>query len=235
MTTAVPHDAMLTEEHLAFLRGVDSPTIANAIEPFKVRDRCDGYIGGAVRCLFPELGVMVGTALTVKMSSRPGPPPRRDGYWQMWEALERMPGPSVLVVQDVSDSPSRCAHFGEVMATFATRLGTVGLVTDGGVRDLDEVRALGLRYFAAYVVVSHGSSEIVEVGAPVTLDGQTVRTGDVLHGDANGVVIVPAEVMADLPRAVADVRANESRFMEFLKSESFSGAKARERRGACGG
>ena len=231
MTTALPPGAFLTEEDLAFLWSVDSPTIANAIEPFKVRDRCEGYIGGSVRCLFPELGVMVGYALTVRMRSQPGPPPRREGYWQMWEALERMPRPSVLVVQDVSDAPSRCAHFGEVMATFATRLGAVGMVTDGGVRDLDEVRALGLRYFAPFAVVSHGNSEIVDVGAPVTLDGQTVRTGDVLHGDANGVVIVPAEVMSELPRAVADVRANEGRFIAFLKSEEFTVAKARERSG----
>ena len=231
MTWSAPPASQDTPEQLEFLRGVDSPTIANAIEPFKVRDRCEGYIGGSVRCLFPELGVMVGYALTVRMRSQPGPPPRREGYWQMWEELERMPRPSVLVVQDVSASPSGCAHFGEVMATFATRLGAVGVVTDGGVRDLDEVRALGLRFFAGYTVVSHGNSEIVDVGAPVTLDGQTVRTGDVLHGDANGVVIVPAEVMSGLPQAVADVRANESRFMAFLKSEEFTVAKARERSG----
>jgi hypothetical protein len=75
------------ENSVSFLRGVDSPTIANAIEHLQVRDRCDGYIGGSVRCLFPELGVMVGYALTVTVDSQPGPVADRDGHWRMWEAL----------------------------------------------------------------------------------------------------------------------------------------------------
>ena len=63
----------ISEQHLAFLREVDSPTIANAIEPFKVRDRTEGFIGGEVRALFPEMAPMVGIALTVTMTNTPGP------------------------------------------------------------------------------------------------------------------------------------------------------------------
>ncbi|MDQ3655165.1 MAG: hypothetical protein M3457_08810, partial [Chloroflexota bacterium] len=92
----------LDDASLAFLKGVDSPTIANAIEPFAVRDRCSGFIGGAVECQFPELGVMVGRALTVTMTSVPGPVASRDGYWRMWDALDAAPSPSVLVIADVS-------------------------------------------------------------------------------------------------------------------------------------
>lgn len=213
---------MLTQEQLDFLRGVDSPTIANAIEPFKVRDRCDGFIGGTIRCMFPELGVMLGYALTVTMTSKPGPVASRAGYWRMWEALEKAPSPAVVVVQDVSGAPSRCAYFGEVMATLAKRLGAVGIVTDGGVRDVDEVRAMGVHYFAPFPVVSHGNFEIVDVGVPVTLDGQVVRTGDLLHGDANGIVIVPPEVVADLPAAVARIREREQRMIAYIKSDEFT-------------
>lgn len=213
---------VLNQEQLDFLRGVDSPTIANAIEPFKVRDRCEGFIGGTVRCMFPELGVMLGYALTVTMTSKPGPVASRDGYWRMWEALERAPSPSVVVVQDVSGAPSRCAYFGEVMATLAKRLGAVGIVTDGGVRDVDEVRAMGVHYFAPFPVVSHGNFEIVDVGVPVTLDGQMVRTGDLLHGDANGIVIVPPEVVPELPAAVARIREREQRMIAYIKSTEFT-------------
>ena len=116
--------------NLEFLRSVDSPTIANAIEPFKLRDRCEGFLGGSIRCLFPDLGVMVGYALTVTMTSEVGPPPGREGYWNMWEALEQAPKPAVVVVQDISRAPTRCAYFGEVMATIASRLGAVGVVNE---------------------------------------------------------------------------------------------------------
>lgn len=231
MTAPLPPITELSPESLTFLRETDSPTIANAIEPFKVRDRCDGFVGGRIGCLFPELGPLVGYALTVTMGNKPGPVAGRDGFWRMWEALEQMPTPSVLVVGDVSKEPHRVAFCGEVMATMARRLGAVGMVTDGGVRDLEEVRALGMHYFAPYPVVSHANFEIVDIGVPVTLDGGEVRTGDLLHGDANGVVIVPTEIIADLPGAVAEVRERERATMDFVKGREFTVAEARARSG----
>ena len=121
----------ISEKDLAFLQGVDSPTISNAIEPFKVRDRTEGFIGGEVRALFPEMRPMIGVALTVTMTNTPGATAGRDTYWRMYEALSHMPAPSVLVVQDISGAPSRCALAGEVMTTMAMRVGAVGMVTDG--------------------------------------------------------------------------------------------------------
>jgi 4-hydroxy-4-methyl-2-oxoglutarate aldolase len=214
-------------ETIAMLRETDSPTIANAIERFKVRDRCDGFIGGRVRCLFPDLGRMVGHALTVTMSNAHGPVASRDGFWRMFEALAQMPKPSILAVQDISGAPNRVALCGEVMATLARRLGAVGYVTDGAVRDVEEVRALGLHYFAGDVVVSHANFWIADVGVPINLDGQTIRTGDLLHGDANGIVVVPTEVLPDLPDAIATVRRNERELMDFIDSADFTldGAK----------
>jgi regulator of RNase E activity RraA len=219
MTTSA---SLLSLEQLTFLRSVDSPTIANAIERFELRDRCEGFIGGSIRCLFPELDVMLGYAVTVTMSSAPGPVAGREGYWKMWQTLETAPKPAAIVVQDVSGSPTRCAYFGEVMATIAHRLGAVGVVTDGGVRDLNEVRAMGLQYFAPHPVVSHGNFFIADVGIPVTLDGQVVQPGDLLHGDANGIVVVPHQVIDELPAAVAAVREREKRMMDYVRGPDFS-------------
>ena len=208
----------IDEKDLTFLKSIDSPTIANAIEPFKIRDRTEGFIGGEVRSLFPEMPPMVGVALTVTMSNRPGPTAPREPWWQMFEALSEIPAPSVLVVQDISGAPSRCALAGEVMATLAKRLGAAGMVTDGGLRDVHEVRALGFGYFARYLVVSHGNFDIVDIGKPITLDGQVVNTGDILHGDANGIVIVPREVLGGLPEEVEKVRTRERATMDFINS-----------------
>jgi 4-hydroxy-4-methyl-2-oxoglutarate aldolase len=221
----------ISEKDVAFLRSVDSPTISNAIEPFKVRDRTEGFIGGKVRALFPEMPPMVGTALTVTMTNTPGALAGRENYWRMYEALSQMPAPSVLVVQDVSGAPSRCALAGEVMTTMAMRLGVVGMLTDGGLRDVHEVHRLGFAYFARYVVVSHGNFGVVEIGAPVTLDGQEVKTGDILHGDANGIVIVPREVLDGLPEAVQEVRTRERATMDFINSPEFTVGAARKRAG----
>jgi len=198
-TSATPRG--LDPATLAFLHSVDSPTIANAIETFDVRDRTTGFVGGAVQCQFPELGRMVGRALTVTMTSHPGPVADRAGYWRMWEALDAMEGPVVIAVQDVSGAPHRCAYAGEVMSTLAKRLGAVGMITDGALRDVDEVRALGFHYFMRYPVVSHGNFEI---------------------GDRNGIVVVPDAVLAGLPDAVATIQEKEQRSMEFIRGGAFT-------------
>ena len=209
-----------------WLQTYDSPTVANAIETFKVRDRTDGFIGGWVRPMF-DSGVMVGQALTVTIGQKAGKVAPRDGYWAMWEALERMPSPAVIVMQDISGTPERFACAGEVMATMAKRLGAVGMVVDGGLRDLNEVQALGFHYFGAFPVVSHGNFEIVDVGIPIELDGQVVNTGDILHGDVNGIVIVPDDILEGLEAAIGVIRDRETRFMNFIRSDSFSVAQAK--------
>jgi regulator of RNase E activity RraA len=227
----VSPDRMITPEQMAYLQSVDSPTLANAIEPFKVRDRCDGFIGGEIVCQFPDLGVMLGYALTVTVSNQHGAVAGREGFWKMFEALDEMPKPAVLVMKDVSGAPHRVAYAGEVMATLAKRLGAVGMVTDGALRDLPEVHALGFHYFMRYPVVSHANFEIVDVGISVDMNGETIETGDILHGDANGIVVIPPQVVADLPNAVNEVRERERKTMEFYKSDRFTLADAKAGRG----
>ncbi len=221
----------IPEASLQFLSRVDSPTIANAVEPFKVRDRTDGFIGGRVQCQFPDLGVMVGRALTVTMSNAPGPVAGRDGYWKMWDTLNAMEGPVVLAIQDASGEPHRVAYAGEVMATTAMRLGAIGMVTDGALRDVDEVYNLGFHYFMQYPVVSHANFEITSVGEPIVLDGQEVRTGDILHGDRNGIVIVPDEVLEGLPEAVEQIHQREGETMAYIRGDDFDYAQLKQRSG----
>jgi regulator of RNase E activity RraA len=146
----------------------------------------------------------------------------RDGYWQMWDALDAMDGPVVLAIQDVSGAPHRCAYAGEMMATLAQRLGAVGMVTDGALRDVEEVHAIGFHYFMRYPVVSHGNFSITSVGEPIELDGQRVETGDLLHGDANGIVIIPDQALDGLESAVAGIRERESAQLAYMRSDAFS-------------
>jgi 4-hydroxy-4-methyl-2-oxoglutarate aldolase len=231
MPSIVPSDRLITPDQIEYLKTVDSPTIANAVETFNLRDRTEGFIGGGIQSVFPGLGSMVGYALTVTMTNEPGEVAGREGYWRMWETLAKMPKNSVLSIQDVSGQPTRCAYAGEVMATLAQRLGAIGMVTDGGFRDLDEVHMLGMHYFASHAVVSHGNFKIVDVGEPITLDGQRIETGDILHGDINGIVIVPPSVLPGLPDAVNGIRDRERRMIEFIKSDKFTLEGAQTGRG----
>src|SRR5690606_977639 len=125
----------------------------------------------------------------------------------------------------------RVAYAGEIMVTLAMRLGAIGMVTDGALRDLPEVRSKGFHYFMHYPVVSHANFELSKVGDPVYIDGQLVHTDDLLHGDSNGIVIVPGAALDRLPDEVEAVRNAERRDLAFINSAGFSLAEYMKIRG----
>jgi regulator of RNase E activity RraA len=204
--------AILSPEQLDELRAIDSPTIANAIEYFGIRPRVAGYCGSNVRCLTPDAGFMLGYAVTCKGDSTTEDKDRRE-HTELYRAIaELQPLPAVVVIGDDGD-PSRIhlsCHAGEMMATTMKRVGAIGLVTDGGLRDIREINTLGgFHYYGRGLVVAHGRPCIYDVGSTVTIDGMEVRPGDLLHGDENGITVIPAEI-ADQVAA----KAREHRDME---------------------
>ena len=213
----------LSDSQIAALRKCSSASVANAIETLNVRPRNQGYVGAEVRCLFPSLPPMVGYACTAVVSSRVPPPEQaRVSVLDLWKHIESMPAPRVVVLHDMDEERVRGAFWGEVTGNIYTRLGCVGTVTDGAVRDLDEVRALGFHFFAAKVCVSHAYIHVVEVGAPVEVGGLVVRPGDLLHGDQHGVVQVPREIAGEVPEAVRRVEERERQIIEYARSKDFT-------------
>ena len=215
--------ARLSVEQLEELRSVDSPTVANAIETFRLRDDTQGFMGMEVRCLTPEFGVMVGYAVTATADSMaPGRSRDRRGHMRLFEAIATSPKPAVLVIHDVGPSRSHACFLGDVIASLSRRLGAIGIVTDGGVRDLDGVRPLGFHVFAAGLVVAHGTFNIIDVGVPVELSGAHVQPGDLIHGDPSGVTTVPLEVADRVYEQCQKVREREVGLRDYAHSREFS-------------
>ena len=178
--------AQLSPAQLDELRAIDSPTIANAIEHFNVRPRVAGYCGSNVRSLIPQSGFMLGYAVTCKGDSTTEDKDRRE-HTELYRAVAAMqPRPVVVVIGDDGD-PARIhlsCHVGEIMATTMKRCGALGVVSDGGLRDVREVTALGdFFYYGRGLVVAHGRPCIYDIGATVEIDGMRVQPGDLLHGD----------------------------------------------------
>jgi len=212
----------LTPDQITALRRIDSPTIANAIETFKIRPRVAGYVGYDIRCIFPDLPPMVGYALTCTVDSttegRQG-----IGFQALYRLMEDAPKPIVIVMQDVGQDRLHSCHAGEVMSTTMKRLGGVGILTDGGLRDVREVGNLGgFHYFCAGLVVSHGNPLCVSVGDEVTISGMTVKPGDLLHGDVNGVVHIPDECAAEVAEAAYATWTREEATMRSINASNFT-------------
>jgi 4-hydroxy-4-methyl-2-oxoglutarate aldolase len=208
---------------IEYLKTVDTPTLSNAIELLNARPRAEGFTPLQIRCLFPELGRMAGYAVTAQVETvtRTGTH-SIDNYIELYRMVERSPKPAVVVLQEIGGHGDFAAHCGEVMATFFTRLGAVGLVSDCGVRDIPEVRAMRFQFFARGTVASHANFRIVRSGLPVTVCGLPVQPGDVLHGDENGLLSVPEGFEEALKVAVETVRRRERKIMEYVRGESFT-------------
>lgn len=223
---------MTVDSVIAALAALDSPTVANAIERFGVRPRTSGYADGGLRCQFPDRGSMVGYAVTCTADSTTEGRAHGAGLMGLWEAIAAAPAPAVVVIKDVGPFPARGCHMGEIMATIAHRLGAVGCVSDGGLRDIKEVEALGnFQYFCPAPVVSHGWPVILDVQVEVEIHGLTIGPGDILHGDANGLVSVPAAIAAQVPSACQEVRDEERALLDFIRAPDFSLARLKARQG----
>jgi regulator of RNase E activity RraA len=204
---------------LSYLNTVDTPTLANAIEELNVRPRTEGFAPLGIRCMFPEFGRMCGYAVTAQVETVSRMTPLdKSIFCDLFAAVDRSPKPAVVVLQEIGGAPEFATHCGEVMATIFTRLGAIGVVSDCGIRDIPEVRAMGMHYFARGAVPSHAYFHIVRVGVPVQIGGFVVKPGDVLHGDENGLISVPECDVAQLARAVDDVRQRERKLMDFVRS-----------------
>jgi regulator of RNase E activity RraA len=218
----------ISKDQIEALRKITTPTLSNAIELFNVRPRNQGFMSPDIRCLFPDLGIMAGHAVTARFAADQ-PCSRAASRYEFWKFIESIPEPRVLVLQDMDQPCGVGAFIGEVMATIHQRLGCVAVVTNGHVRDLDEVHALGFHFFAAGVCVSHAYVDLIDFGVPVKVGGLVVRTGDLLHGDKHGVLSVPPELVSKLPAAVDTIVEREQRIIGHCKSPEFDLEELRRR------
>ena len=212
-----------------YLKGVDTPTLSNAIEALRIRPQSAGFAPCQILCLFPEFGRMVGYAVTAQVETMTSAATDRKMFLSLYEAVMESPKPAVVAFQEVGPQPDYAAHCGEVMATIFQRLGAVGLVSDCAVRDIPEVRALRFHYFARGAVASHAYFHIVRVGVAIQVHGLVISPGDLLHGDENGLIVVPKEALDKLPAAVEAVRTRERALMEFVRGPAFTLEGLRER------
>jgi 4-hydroxy-4-methyl-2-oxoglutarate aldolase len=216
---------------LAKLGALDTCTVSNAIERMNVRLRNEGFISGTARCRFPDLPPMVGYAATGRVAAASPPMARRCYYDrpEWWAYVASLPEPRVLVLQDTDHKPGVGALVGEIHATIARALKCAGCVTNGAVRDVLAIKALGFHLFSGNLSPSHSYAHIVDFGEPVEIGGLRIASGDLLHGDRHGVVAIPLSVAAQIPEQAAKMLEEERELIEFCRSPQFSLLELSER------
>jgi len=207
------------------LQKLDTCTVSNAIERLQFRLRNEGSMSrDGLRCLFPSLPPMLGYAATGRMRSTSPPPIGRAYHENMhwWRYLASIPEPRVMVVEDAEETPGVGALVGEIHATIAMALDCVGYVTNGSVRDLPALEALGFAVFAGGVSVSHMYAHISEMGNPVEIGGLKIQPGDLVHGDVHGVQTIPLSIASEIAAMAEEILSEERELKDFCRSSRFS-------------
>ncbi|MHB8523027.1 MAG: RraA family protein [Limisphaerales bacterium] len=220
----------LTPEQLNALQQLDTCTVANAIESFRVRLRNEGFANAGVRCLFPRLTPMLGYAVTVRVRTSSPPMEGEEAYLDrtdLWQHVLTVPAPRVVIAQDIGSKPGLGACWGEIHASILHALGCVGVVTDGAVRDLPAVEASGFHFFAGSVSPSHAYAHIVDFSTPVEVGGLKISSGDLVMGDVHGVLSIPREIAGAIPCVAAQIVEIEQKLVELCRSKAFSVEKLR--------
>ena len=226
----MPLAPSLTQAEIDALRQVDTCMVANAIDTFGVRLSNTGFADARIRCMFEDAPAMVGYAVTARLRS--GEPPMVGRTFRdradFWNAILEVPEPRVVVLEDMDDPPGRGAFVGDMHAAILKALGCIGYVTNGAVRELPAVQAMGFQLFAGGVGVSHAYAHIFEIGTPVLVGGMEVKPGNLLHGDRHGVLSVPIEIAVKIPAVADRLRRVERKIIDLCQSKEFSLQKLRE-------
>jgi regulator of RNase E activity RraA len=221
-TAAVTAIEPLNQTELEVLRKFSSPTIANALELLELPAAEARHTSSSIRCIFPELGVMIGYACTATiLSHQPAAQPRKVWRTEYWEYTRAAQSPRVTVMQDLSETPGG-AYWGEVNANIHRALGSQGVITNGTVRDIEEARPLGFHFFAGGIQVSHGYAHLKDFKRPVKVFGMLVYPGDLVHADRHGAVVIPHHLAPKVAEAACEIERKERPMITLCQSAGFS-------------
>ena len=202
----------ISHSELLKLKRWNTPTVYNGWEAITEHDRAGGHFNlEETRDFMPEMGPMVGRAITVVIEpSNPEHPQNNSEAWSKYRNyVADVPGPKIIVVQDL-DKPQVIGSFwGEVNSNIHRVLGCVGTITDGAVRDVNEMFNAGFKAIARRMCIGHAHSIPVRWGCEVEVFGCLVKPGQLIHADKHGFLIIPEEDEEKLLEAVIFMDNNE--------------------------
>jgi regulator of RNase E activity RraA len=210
-----------TASQLKFLASIDTPMVCNLIETVMPERRGFGYTVEHLHCPFPDLAPIVGFAKTVTFKAKDAVPVAEAGYLQRrldyLDYVAAAPQPSIMVMEDLDgEHAGYGAFWGEVQSNVHKALGALGVVTNGSIRDIPMI-APGFQMLAGSVVPSHAYVHVVEFGIEVNVAGMAAKSGDLIHADRHGAIVVPIDRIDAMRTARDEIVAREAKIIAAAK------------------
>src|SRR3989442_13490554 len=213
---------MITPTQLEFLRSIDTPTVCNLVEIVAAERRGHGYTVRHLHCPFPDLSPIVGFAKTVTFKAKDAVPLGQGSYMQKrldyLDYVAASPQPGIMVMEDLDgEDVGYGAFWGEVQSNVHKALGCLGVITSGSIRDIPMI-APGFQMLAGSIVPSHAYVHVVDFGIDVTVHGMAVKSGDLIHADRHGAIVVPVDKIETMQAALEGLAAREAKIIAAAKA-----------------
>jgi regulator of RNase E activity RraA len=224
---------MAAQDLFDTLRKFDTPTICNALEVIDPAARLSGFTRKPLVSPFPNQGSFIGFARTATIrATHPNELSGEAARQQRLDYYEYIasggPSPGLVVIQDLDGPDTGFGCFwGEVQSNVHKGLGCVGVVTDGGIRDIPDW-ADGFSALAGSIVPSHAHVHLAGFGQTVRVAGMVVKSGDIVHADQHGAVVIPEAVIDKIPAAVDLLQRKEAVILDMAKAPGFTFEMLRE-------
>jgi len=217
----------ISQEDFAGLLKLDTPTVCNALEVVAPQRRNRGFNIRPFVCARPELAPRLAYARTARIGAhhKPMTPQDSDGYYSY--IAEGGPRPSVVIVEDMDDTPGYGALWGEVNTNIHYGLGCQGVITNGSVRDIPDSNE-HFQMLAGMINPSHSWVHVVDWAQPVNVHGMEVTDGDLVHFDMHGAVVVPSELAAEIIIAADKIMAREKIVITAARQPGFNMERLRQ-------
>ena len=213
---------MPSKAQFEFLQSIDTPTVCNLIEIVAPERRGSGYTVKHLHCPFPDLPPIVGFARTVTFKAKDAVPLGQAGYMQKrldyLDYVAGAPQPCIMIMEDLDgEHVGYGAFWGEVQSNVHKALGALGVVTSGSIRDIPMI-VPGFQMLAGSIVPSHAYVHVVDYGIDVNVAGMAVKSGDLIHADRHGAVVVPADKIDAMKTALDGLAAREAKIIAAAKA-----------------
>ena len=165
---------------------------------------------------------IVGFAKTVTFKAKDKVPLGEAGYMQKrldyLDYVASAPRPSIMVMEDLDGQyVGYGAFWGEVQSNVHKALGALGVVTNGSIRDIPMI-APGFQMLAGSIVPSHAYVHVVDYGVDVNVHGMAVKSGDLIHADRHGAIVVPTDKIEAMRTALDGLSAREAKIIAAAKA-----------------
>ena len=209
---------------IKLLKMYDTPTICNGLELIDSKYKTKNYSIEPFFCLSPKLKPIVGFAKTAKISSlkhnfKTVSSIRTDYY----SYINNGKYPKISVIEDISKNPIG-SFWGEVNSNIHFKLGCLGVITNGSVRDVDVIPKK-FQFLSKKLSPSHAEVSLINFSKKVKFMGMQINDNDLIHADVHGAVIIDIEYLDELFRAIKFISKKEKIILDSCKNKKFNFTK----------